>query len=48
MRCPPLFVVSGVKAIVESRSAREIDNIAQIEVQFTLKAKNRTIWYPLK
>ena len=26
-RCPPLFVVHGVQAVVESRSSREIDNI---------------------
>ena len=29
-RCPPLFVVHGVHAVVESRSSREIDNIPQI------------------
>ena len=34
-RCPPLFVVAGVPAVIEPRSPREIDNIAQIYVQFT-------------
>ena len=29
-RCPPLFVVHGIQAVVESRSSREIDNIPQI------------------
>ena len=29
-RCPLLFVVHGVQAVVESRSSREIDNISQI------------------
>ena len=29
-RCPPLFVVHGVQAVVEYRSSREIDNIPQI------------------
>ena len=29
-RCPPLFVVHGSQAVVESRSSREIDNIPQI------------------
>ena len=41
-RCSLLFVVNGVQAVVESRSAREIDNIPQVEVQYTLKGKNRT------
>ena len=41
-QCPPLFVVDGLQAVVESRSSREIDNIPKIKVQFTLKAKNRT------
>ena len=31
-----------VQAVVGSRSAMVIDNIPQIEVQFTFKAKNRT------
>ena len=29
-RCPPLFVVHGVQAVVESRSSMEINNIPQI------------------
>ena len=29
-RCPPLFAVHGVQAVVESRSSREIVNIPQI------------------
>ena len=32
MWCLPLFVVCRVQAVVESSSAREIDNIPQIEV----------------
>ena len=32
-QCPPLFVVSGVQAVMEFRSAREIDNIPQIRAE---------------
>ena len=35
----PLFVVHAVQAVVEFRSYREIDNITQIKVQFTLKLR---------
>ena len=38
-RRPLLFVDAGFKAVVKYRSAMEIDNIPQIEVQFILKAK---------
>ena len=39
MRCPPLFVVDGVQAVVESRSSREIDNIPQILSNLDLKLR---------
>ena len=39
MRCPPLQNVYTVQAVVESRTAREIDNVLQITVKFTLEAK---------
>ena len=40
--CPPLRNVSRVQTVAESRPAREIDNVLQITIKFTLEANNRT------
>ena len=40
--CPPLRNVSRVQAVTESRPSREIDNVLQITINFTLEANNRT------
>ena len=39
-RCPPLYNVSRVQAVAESRPAREIDDVLQIIIKFTLEANN--------
>ena len=41
-RCPPLLNVSRVQAVAESRPTREIDDVLQITIKFTLEANNRT------
>ena len=38
-RCPPL---QNVQAVAESRPTREIDDVLQITIKFTLAANNRT------
>ena len=40
--CPPLRNVSRVQAVTESRACREIDDVLQIIIKFTLEANNST------
>ena len=40
--CPPLRNVSRVQAVTESRPSREIDDVLQITIKFTLEANYRT------
>ena len=40
--CPPLRNVSKVKAVIQSRPSREIDDVLQITIKFTLEVNNRT------
>ena len=42
MLCPPLRNVSRLQAVTESRPSREINNVLQIRIKFTLEANNRT------
>ena len=42
MWCPPLLNFTRVQAVAESRLAREIDDVLQITIKFTLEANNRT------
>ena len=41
-RCPPLQNVPRVQAVAESRPTREIDDVFQITIKFTLEANNIT------
>ena len=42
MWVPPLQTVSRVQAVAEFMPAREIDDVLQITIKFTLEANNRT------
>ena len=40
--CLPLRNVARVQTVTESRPSREIDDVLQITIKFTLEANNRT------
>ena len=40
--CPPFQNVSRDQDVAESRPAREIDDVLQISIKFTLEANNKT------